>query len=76
VVTGRSPCMNCQSGIPSASDIDLDAQLSIAIAQEQLSECHGLDLDRALGVLRERAHRAGIPLVEAARWLLSTDTLP
>jgi len=49
---------------------------SIAQAQGVLAERYGLSLEGALAVLDRRARRAGIPLVEAARWLLSAGVLP
>ncbi|GAB2656383.1 ANTAR domain-containing protein [Kribbella swartbergensis] len=52
------------------------AVVSIGQAQGVIAELYDLSLDSALGVLDRKAHDAGIPLVEAARWLLTTETLP
>lgn len=52
------------------------AALSIAQAQGVLAERYGLGIEPALSVLERRARQAGIPLVEAARWLLATGVLP
>ena len=52
------------------------ADLCVAQAQGVLSERYCLSLETALLVLERRAQGAGIPLVEAARWLLSSGTLP
>ncbi|GAA1583885.1 hypothetical protein GCM10009789_42040 [Kribbella sancticallisti] len=56
--------------------VDLAATYSIATAQRVLVEQLHVDLDGALTLLDHRAQRAGIPLVEAARWLLTAGTLP
>ncbi|MEU4195468.1 ANTAR domain-containing protein [Kribbella sp. NPDC026611] len=52
------------------------AVLSVAQAQGVLAERYDLTFDGALAVLDRRAQHAGIPLVEAARWLLTAGTLP
>ncbi|MEU4606443.1 ANTAR domain-containing protein [Kribbella sp. NPDC023972] len=52
------------------------AASSIAQAQGVLAERYGLSFETALTVLDRRAQRAGIPLVEAARWLLTAGVLP
>ncbi|MEU0092420.1 ANTAR domain-containing protein [Kribbella sp. NPDC006257] len=56
--------------------IDLDAVHTIAIAQGILVERLRADADRALDLLDQHAQRAGIPVVEAANWLIATGTLP
>jgi hypothetical protein len=58
------------------SRIDLDAVYTIAIAQGILVERLDTGADRALDILDQHAHRAGIPTVEAANWLIATGTLP
>jgi hypothetical protein len=52
------------------------AQHSIGIAQGIIAERYGISLASADAVLNHRAQLAGIPVVEAARWLLSAGTLP
>ena len=52
------------------------AATSVAQAQGVLAERYGLSLEGALTVLNRRAQQAGIPLVEASRWLLSAGILP
>jgi AmiR/NasT family two-component response regulator len=52
------------------------AESSIAQAQGVLVERYGLSFEAALTVLDRRARGAGIPLVEAARWLLTAGVLP
>jgi len=49
---------------------------SVAQAQGVLAQRYDLSLEAALAVLDRRAQGAGIPLVEAARWLLTAGTLP
>jgi AmiR/NasT family two-component response regulator len=56
--------------------IDLDAVHTIAIAQGILVERLRTDADSALDLLDQHAQRAGIPVVEAANWLIATGTLP
>jgi hypothetical protein len=53
-----------------------DAELSISIAQGILVERYQLGSDLALSLLAQRAELAGIPLVEAARWLMTAGNLP
>ncbi|WP_433158385.1 ANTAR domain-containing protein [Kribbella sp. CA-247076] len=56
--------------------IDEAATRSIAQAQGVLIERYDLSADGAMTVLAGRARDAGIPTVEAARWLLTAGTLP
>jgi hypothetical protein len=52
------------------------AVASVLQAQGVIAERYDLSYEVASGVLDLRARAAGIPLVEAARWLLTTETLP
>ncbi|TDD17989.1 ANTAR domain-containing protein [Kribbella turkmenica] len=56
--------------------VDEAATFSIAVAQGVLIERYDLSADGALTMLDGRARSAGIPIVEAARWLLSAGSLP
>ncbi|MFI6674356.1 ANTAR domain-containing protein [Kribbella sp. NPDC050470] len=63
-------------GISEAAQIDEAATLSIAMAQGVLIERYELTADSALLLLDDHAQGAGIPVVEAARWLLTAGILP
>jgi hypothetical protein len=52
------------------------AQYSIGIAQGIIAERYRIPLASADAILNHRAQIAGIPVVEAARWLLTAGTLP
>jgi AmiR/NasT family two-component response regulator len=56
--------------------IDLHAVHTIAIAQGILVERLRTSAGRALDILDQHAQHAGIPIVEAANWLIATGTLP
>jgi hypothetical protein len=53
-----------------------DPVLTVAIAQGVLAERYQVDRDLADWLLVFRARRAGLHVVEAARWLLAVGCLP
>jgi hypothetical protein len=53
-----------------------DPVLTVAIAQGVLAERYEVDRDLARWLLEHRARRAGLQVVEAARWLLGAGCLP
>jgi hypothetical protein len=59
-----------------AAWVDGAANLSIAMAQGVLIERYDVSADRALTMLDDCAQASGLPVVEAARWLLTAGTLP
>jgi AmiR/NasT family two-component response regulator len=61
---------------PVSNPIDLAVTHSIAVAQGILAERYRLDLDQALDLLDQHAVEAGLPIAEAARWLLTAGNLP
>lgn len=56
--------------------VEDEARYSIAMAKGVIAERYGVSIVAAGDVLEHRAQAAGIPLVEAARWLLTAGTLP
>ncbi|GAB3932884.1 hypothetical protein GCM10029976_039470 [Kribbella albertanoniae] len=56
--------------------VESAARYSIGMAQGVIAERYGVSIASADAVLALRARAAGIPLVEAARWLLTAGTLP
>jgi hypothetical protein len=48
----------------------------IAIAEGILIERYGISAEVARALLEHRSEAAGLPVVEAANWLLSTQDLP
>jgi hypothetical protein len=48
----------------------------LAVARGILAERYQITFELADALLETRAAAAGLPLVEAAHWLISTDVLP
>lgn len=57
-------------------DRQLEVHMWISQAQGALMQSGEFSAGQALVILQSRADRAGVPLPDAARWLLSTGTLP
>ncbi len=56
--------------------VEDEARYSIAMAKGVIAERYGVSIDSAGHLLEQRAETAGLPLVEAARWLLTAGILP
>jgi len=56
--------------------VEDEARYSIAMAKGVIAERYDVSIEAAGDVLAQRARAAGLPLVEAARWLLTAGTLP
>jgi hypothetical protein len=58
------------------SAIRQDPEFTVAVAEGILAERYQVAVQLAARQLAHWAHRDGIPVVEAARWLLATGCLP
>ncbi|WP_432936785.1 ANTAR domain-containing protein [Kribbella sp. CA-253562] len=55
---------------------DVAFSMVIGIAEGILVERYQVPIEQARAFLQSRATERGLPLVEAANWLITTDTLP